>query len=385
MGKALVAILVLLFSQAVIGQSSHFFKASIPVVSQSQSERAKAASLALQEVLVRVSGSKFVLENEALFSQIDNAIKVVDSFKYAPITRPQALPVDGLVIDQLGLDADELTHFSQVLEISFNANTIERILRNANVRYWPVNRPNTLVWLVKDDVFTGRELVNRDFEPKVTQILNWASKTYGVALSYPLLDLDDNIALSLDRAWAFDEQAILSASSRYNADSVLVGRLIYTSQGELRSSWQYFHRGETTFFDSSNLLNNGAEQRQFSEAVIAPIANFLANKYAIIPVETNETGLILEVAQISSYQGYRELLTYVDSLAAVEAVKVKRVAGDVIQLIVETDVSQERLNNAFALDKRLNPVVSDVQSELPVWQRAPQGSETNPLTFSWNG
>ena len=347
-----------------------FYSAKVPVLSQGVAERKRAASEGLKQVILRVSGSQQAVYSERLFDVIDSALNYVDQFQYMPLSDEE-------------LNDSRLSQYKEAIKLRFSPRVVEKILRDAEQRFWPINRPKTLVWLVEDNVDYGRQLVNQDNEPLITSALGKASEERGLPLMYPLLDLDDNIALPAEKAWALDEEAIRAASERYAADVILVGRYTRTSTGQVRSTWQYFHAGFSRVYDNESAMQTPQEEVLFGKQALYPLADFLAEKYSILPRADQGQGVVLEVSGISSFAAYRRTLSYLEGLAAVKDVHVSVVSPGVLLLNLNTDTDLIRLESTFELDHKLVKVV-DAESEIPVWQRLPEGTLMNPLKYSWS-
>ncbi len=359
-----LALLCFWVSPVLSQEMSDYYSAMIPVTSQSATERKRAASIGLKEVLIRVSGSQNVLLNERLFGAIESAIGYVDQFQY------QEIEVD---------EQSTLVDFNQEIILQFSPTVIEKLLRDAQQRFWPINRPKTLVWLVEDNIDYGRQLLNQDNAPEMVDLLKSIGWERGLSLSFPFLDLDDNIALPAERAWRFDEQAIIEASKRYDADVILIGRYLTTSRGEIRSTWQYWHGQENRIYDYDSLLEQEEQKVLFARQVLYPLADFLAEKYSILPRSTAEIGVVMLLDGIDSFADYRQSLDYLDGLAAVESVKVTSIKMGSMLLVLNTDTALTRIQNTLELHKKLQ----DQNLGQTGWNVDPLGSFENPLRYRW--
>ena len=370
--------LIIIHVLLVSGLASHsfaqrnieYFRAEVPVSSQDSKERRNAAKLALEDVIIRVSGSDQALQSTELRSRIENAISYVEQFRYLPL-QDEALRSEGK---------------RELLSLTFSPEVVKKLLFETQQPYWPLNRPKTLVWLVEDSSEEGRRLVNNQSVESSEMIegLQVAAQERGVPLLYPLLDLDDQIAVTAEDVWTFNEEKIAEASQRYNADVILVGRYSSVSRGELWGTWQYFHAGATQVFDTKTSMDESDAFEIIGQQVINPLTDFLASRYAIIPTGEAQSKLVMQVANIHDFGDYYRSLDYLERLAAIAKVDLVAIRQDTLLLYLDAESSVDRLVSVLALDGKMKPkTMASASNEIPVWQQMPLGSFENPLTYNW--
>lgn len=349
-------------------QDIEYFHAQVPVSSQDSKTRRAAAKEGLESVIVRVSGSAQALGAEGVKEKLKNAIAYVEQFRYLPL-HDEALLEQGK---------------RELLSLSFSPEVVKRILLEAKQPYWPINRPKTLVWLVEDSPEDGRQLVNNQSSATVIEALQGAAKKRGLPLVFPLLDLDDQVALDPDDVWEFDEESLRIASERYNADVILVGRYSTTSRGEIWSTWQFFHTDVARVYDSRADMSAEDAIAILGEEALNPLADFLAGRYAIIPTLESQAKLVMQVDNIQGFGDYYTVLAYLKRLAAIARVELVSIRQDTVLLYLDAESSADKLVSVLALDGKLRPrEVVSATNEIPVWQQMPLGSFENPLNYSW--
>ena len=95
-----------------------------------------------------------------------------------------------------------------------------------------------------------------------------------------MLDFEDRNNLSEEDVWGLDSQKIVKASARYGADSILSGRLHFTSGGEL-IFWQFIFQNETDVFDGvEENLNN------YPKVPLNRVAKSLSSYFAVVSDST---------------------------------------------------------------------------------------------------
>ena len=119
---------------------------------------------------------------------------------------------------------------------------IERMLADAQIPLWDSNRPSVLIWMALQDESGSRSLMTSDINNDIIEYIKDFADARGLPVLFPVLDFEDRRNLSEDLVWRLDEQAIRTASLRYGADSILTGRLHFTSSGELVASGSFSFR-----------------------------------------------------------------------------------------------------------------------------------------------
>ena len=335
------------------------------VASQTSSERNRAASEALAKVLVRVSGSEKLLQNPDIQKQLQKPQRLIEAFRYEST-------------DEV-LERDDLPVPASRLVLSFSKSGIERLLRDSQAPLWPANRPSVLVWLVKDDLRLGRELVSLQDEGELSVTAADISQQRGLPLVLPMLDLEDRLNISADQVWNLDQAAIIEASSRYRADVLLIGRYSQTSSGRWISAWTLLHKQHQQVFDG----DADVETELLAQGLNAA-TNFLSGIYSISSYGAASDAVYLSVHQVNGFQSYVRLLGYLESLEVVRQMDLVSLDREQVQLRVRLEGDVSALTDALELDRRLQPKLPTQASGVALPQSLePLGSENNPLTYGW--
>lgn len=369
-GLVAIAIVVISLSSAQLqaAEVKGLYRQTVPVANQTEAERDKAATAALQQVLMRASGQRQLGDAPAVVSALQNPERYIASFRY------DAGP------------EDEDGQPTLQLQLSFAQHSIEGLLRSAQLPVWPANRPSVLVWLVTDEAITGRTMVNFADELDVVDELEAMAQEWGVPLRLPLTDLQDQLTLSPARLWQLDQKEITEASARYSSDAILVGRYSQTSTGLWLASWSLLHRGEQAVFDAQN-----QDRQRLFESGFAQVAQYLAGIYGIRAGSQPSQLLAAEVYGVEDFQRYIGLLDYLDGMAVLREAKLTAVEGRKVSLQLVPETTLDQVLDAIQLDKRLQPLEktfgdgSPSVPSVPVLNQAPLGSDANPLRFRWPG
>ena len=295
------------------------FTAEVPLDQNARQPREAAYEMALNDVLMRVSGESLASDAQLVKSLFPEPAAYVVQF-------------------QPGQDNS--------LIVTFDGQAIETVLRNAGQTVWGSERPLTLAWLAIDWGDGERELLGVD-DPLAeeddarsidrTQLLRERllslAESYGLPIVLPLLDAEDREQVSYaDVRGGFDE-IVLAASERYEADSILIG-LFDAEEGGEPNQWRYYF---------------GTEQFNWSgepEQIVPQVAGVLAAEFAVqgdAPLRT----VALTVGGVNSVDAYGDLQLRLREISAIERVEIERVEGDRISYRVDVRGGGERLARAL--------------------------------------
>ena len=294
------------------------FSAEVPLDDESDNPRNDAYKAALVEVLTRVSGT-------ALGT---NAQAIDDMF-----------PVPSAYVTQFRPGEED--H----LWVSFDGEAIEQVLRTNGQIVWGSDRPLTLVWLAVDWGQGEREIVAAGDPERLAQearsidrnrllrerLLDIAQKR-GLPIAFPLLDTTDLQSVTFSDIWGGFDERIIDASTRYDADSVLIGK-IRPSSGQA-NRWTYV-------FGKEKLSWSGAP-----DVVVAQIADLLAAEFSVggnAPIER----VALNVSGVESVDAYGSVQKLLSDVSLIEQYRVAMVSGDVISFEVDVRGGAERLRRAL--------------------------------------
>ena len=294
------------------------YTAQVPLDPEEPDPRALAYELALSDVLYRVSGSELASDPEMVELLFPNPAAYVVQF------RP----------------GDEDT-----LWVSFDGEAIERTLRQSGQTIWGSDRPLTLLWLAVDWGQGDREVIGADDPTRGRdearsidrnrllrqRVLDIAERR-GLPVMFPLLDTIDLQNLSFSDIWGDFDEAVVGASDRYEADTILVGRIRATSSQ--RNRWTfYFGNDKRTWLGEPEL-------------VINLVADMLAAEFAISGNATIEQ-VPLAISGIDSVDAYGDVQAILSKANVVEQFSIVEVEGDRVLFRVDVLGGIERLRRAL--------------------------------------
>nr|VFK37263.1 MAG: hypothetical protein BECKSD772F_GA0070984_101315 [Candidatus Kentron sp. SD]VFK42291.1 MAG: hypothetical protein BECKSD772E_GA0070983_101611 [Candidatus Kentron sp. SD]VFK80562.1 MAG: hypothetical protein BECKSD772D_GA0070982_11283 [Candidatus Kentron sp. SD] len=276
------------------------YETEVPVANESESERNAVMRTALLQVMTKLSGRRKLSKHPGMNRILQHAERHVQQFRYR--SKPKIAsdestsPVDGLIF-----------------HVRFDSASVDKLLREANIRTWRKTRPSVLVWLlIKED--EEHVLLSARDNHELSNILHASATERGVSVILPLLDLDDQLRISEIDVRKGDRDRISEASERYAVDAVLVGRAFPSLASPTRweARWELF--GEEI---TNNWTNKGDKAKKVLRDGIHKAIDIFVARYAVSKEEN--TNLVYEsveltVIDIRNIGDYAKALRYLENL-----------------------------------------------------------------------
>jgi hypothetical protein len=307
---------------------ANLYAASVPVTEQSARVLESASKEAMAEVLVKVSGSKNVLQYPTVAAALKDARSHVQQYAYVRGTPP----------------APALS-----LRFEFDGGYITDLVSQSGAPLWTANRPAVLAWVVVEDE-QGKHFINQETAPDEMQWLVEEFSRRGVPVEIPVFDLIDTAAVSTDDVWSLDGAAIQSASARYNLQEVVAGRLAVSSAGKSLGDWSYFRQDERI-----NRSVTVPDLQAFLRSGVNIVAADMASRYAVAPTGGVDGGLSLVITGVSDYGDYAAIANWLEKLELVDYVNVEKVQGDRVEFRLQAKTDAAQLAGIINLNDRLTP------------------------------
>lgn len=312
------------------------YTASQLVLDESPAIRNKAISLGLSDVFVRVAGNPSVLNNPLIQDALAKSSSYLLQYSYQ--STDETITILGDVRP------------ARRLLLQFSSASVQSLFKTAQLPIWPDTRPEVLVWVSGER--QGKALL--DTQAAEMFALKQAADVRGLPVSAPLLDLTDRQALSATRIWALDEASIRAASTRYDLDAVLAGRLRNTGAGSApwRGSFILLNKGERQYFKAA-----AATMEEAARQIIDKATDYLANKQSIVVSDSDFAPSIdILVSNVQGFDAYAGLLTYLKSLPVVASIMVSRVEGSAVKLELGYNGSADKLLSTLSDSEQLQTV-----------------------------
>ena len=218
-------LLIMLFGKPVFAvEVPGLFEVEIVARSESTEDRNIALKQAFYVVLDRIMVAEDISRIPVIQQMLLNVEHYVKQLQYAPLPADEYVQTD-----------------ARQLKVQFDEDQILELLRKSQVSVWSEIRPQTLLWLAVDEG-EGLQYFNVETMPDVDSVLKLVSKIKAVPLIFPLLDIDDQQKVPVNDILNAEPKNLLAASARYEAPSVLAGKVI-KKDGCWQSEWGFYFDG----------------------------------------------------------------------------------------------------------------------------------------------
>jgi len=296
------------------------YEAQVPVDTQSTQERSTAIRTALGQVLVKVSGSSEATSISGINDILDNATHYVQQYRYRTVASDNA-------------GAGSSGSKALALWVRFDPDAIDRLLRGHGQTVWGRARPVALLWLAIQQ-HGQRELLSADSQRPAHRIVLSEANRRGLPLRLPLLDLQDQSAISPTDVWGDFQDTIMQASKRYQTEGVLVGRAYQSSDGQWHARWTLY-QGQS----HQSWQSKGGALAEALDPGIDHSADILSRRFAQASGGDTQRSILLKVDDIKNLAQYARTADYLSSLSPVSAVQpsVLRAGSAVFRLTIRGD------------------------------------------------
>ena len=309
------------------------YKASVVVDNRGDQSLRHGSQEALAEVLIRASGDSRAMESYDITQAMANPSRYVEQYDFDRITR---------VNPETGLPEP-----AYQLNIAFNAQGINQLIRNSGLPIWASNRAEVLVWLLVEDD-NGRRLVNGDTAPEIVTQLTAEAARRGLPISFPINDLEDQLAVTPGDVWGMFMDRIVAGSNRYNPGALLVGKVYAPGLEGQAAAWTFWMDQQQELLET-----RGQQLPEVLAPAIDYAADKLAEKYAVVLGEGDSDYVWLSVLGVETLTDFAELTAYLDDLVAVQQANLDLLQEAKTRFRVYLETDMENLQQLLALDKKL--------------------------------
>lgn len=326
-----LAFLMVSAPKEAFGEKIHdLYKAEVPI--EPQADRKQLLLVmgeALGIVLTKVTGEVRNLANADLKEAMKQPEEYVIGYSYRrSSTNPK----------------------QQILQVEFVKESVNRLLRQSGIAIWGISRPPTLLWLAVQNT-QGRNILNGIATETTTNNLNKSFTAYSLPMIFPLLDVEDSNAISVDDVWRLLTNKITKASERYGEVPILAGRLLVNN---------YLYNGRLSLIFNGEQIDaeiNNLNENQLSLVAADLVGSTLSKHYAVASLDAKENPRLL-VKNIFTVADYNSLLHYLEKLTAIRSTFVRRISGSesIVELELVIDGYSSQLTDIIALGKRLRRI-----------------------------
>lgn len=321
----------------------HLYEAEVPVEGQGLEERSYVVREALKDILVRISGRNgagLLAEDETF---VPKPVLFVQQFRYRKFKADEVIPAE----------PDGAKPYTQKLWLRFTEKRVSRLLREQGFPVWGKTRPATLVWLVVDDQKQRTLIGNSTAHISRTHIEQEAIKK-GLPFRLPLLDLADQSKLQVTDVWGNFEDTILDASSRYQTEAVLVGRVYLSFAKTWNARWSLYSAGQRHDWD----VGNSENLRTAINSGLSKSGEVLSSRFAQVDTLIESDEILLQVKNVSDLKTYNKVVKYLKSLSKVTRAQAYQVNENDVFFSISSRSGRLGIAQAIALRHVLVPEIS---------------------------
>src|SRR5699024_307858 len=324
--------LLILFALFATSAQAQLHAVKVPVEDRSNKVRAEAEKVALEEMLVRLTGQADARHISGAEDILHNASAWVDQYSY------------------------EKDDEQQYLLFGFDEKQLRDELADIGAPLWSAVRPEVVVWWVKQH----RDVVSQEEATEdVHQGLLEQAERRGVPVRFPRMDNKDRdyIAAS-DIRGQFNDQ-IARATENYNTALALT----VMQENDQRLRWQLLNKQEV--LDSGSL--NVADEGQLGKQLAAAVANALGARFAVAGGDLQTFAVV--VKGVETLVDWRRLETVLQGQAGVKSVNVRRLSAGQVLLAVDYAGEIEQLKQVLVFRNELSACPGDTEAQLTLCWR----------------
>lgn len=302
----------------------------VPVTDRTPAARTKAIRQGFAKVLVRVSGNPGIMTVPAVQEAADKLDDYVVSYGYQ----------------------------DDNLQVTYNSQAIDKLLKNTGQTVWKSNRPLTLVVISLRD-HSKPVIVSSSMDNVVSIALRRIAEQRGVPIVLPEMDLQDQM----------DEVNTQALARRYGVSSMLRGN-ITRDDAQWSGQWEFLLDGEKLTWS-----NQGSNAIEMIKGAVNQMANLMANRLAVVPTNRAEQVVHIQVQGIEDLKDYAKVMTILRRLPPVAKVEVRDMSDAKLVLDVRTTGSEEELAAALGANVNLELIPMSMDSS----------DEKVDLAYRWLG
>ncbi len=295
------------------------YEAEVPVATQSEMARKAVLPEALQQVLVKVTGSNQVLTNPKIKLEQANLPALLQEFSYAP-------SISGYT-----------------LKVKFDPNGVNDLLKTAGVATWGIERPLLLIWLVHETPSQPAQIIDNESTENVLAVLQENARQRGIPILLPTLDLATLNQVTVADVVTPNLAVLQAAAKRYNTDNMLTMSITELG-GQFNLKAQ---------MGSANWNLQAPTLEELLKTFINQLAEKLAGQYSTVVSETIQGQVTLKVVGITHHDDFRRLMQYLKRLPPVADIEPQQISGQEVVLSLTLRSSPQSLVQAISAETKL--------------------------------
>ncbi|GAB4393773.1 MAG: DUF2066 domain-containing protein [Gammaproteobacteria bacterium] len=348
------------------GAEQPLYQADIPVSSRDKAQYQQAVSLALRQVLIKLTGNPSILTLPAFEESLLDPQRLVDQYSYMHATSSTSY-------------ANQTT---LLLRVKFDEKAINQLLEQQGQPIIGTDRPAIVLWLVAPEWMSTANkgsntnnlsnknvqpthrsvLVNSDTNPQLSLLLQQDAEQRGLPVIFPMLDLEDFTHVSPEDIAGPDMAQIIQASQRYGSNAMVVASFQLVSNKQWIGQWRFI------WLDKQYQWQIQADQL---ESVIAQgmdhVASAMAQQYLALKKgdeQHAESLVALTIDDVTTVDQNQILLNYLQQLSGAQHVRIVSVANNQVTYQLQISGGKEALAKLLEANQQLVPEIDSFQTAL---------------------
>ncbi|WP_163936106.1 DUF2066 domain-containing protein [Paraferrimonas sp. SM1919] len=305
----------------------------IDVPDRSRAELNKAIELGMQNIILKIS-----TEESLAHPLVQARVKVANQF----LRKYSYEQGSGLI-----------------LELEYDLDAIEKVLRTAQLPVWGKQRPMTLVWL--NDQTTDSIISESNLTQSELPLASIADKL-GLPGILPTMDLDDLSQVNANDIKGWFIANIATASKRYPTDFFVVANLSRRA-GFFELEMQLFNSTvqEASFYQPIFSRKSQLDDKnQSASKLVNWLKDFYINRYARVSTDGQQS-LLLTLNNIDGIEALTAAEKHISSMSQVKAIQINQVNHHGVELMVELYTTEADFLNALKLDPKIESLLQEQQ------------------------
>ena len=234
---------------------------------------------------------------------------------------------------------------------------------------WGDTRPKPLIWLVDENKrLTSEDMIKSQQDEAVASGLQQAQLERGIDTQFPLIDLDDALAVSASDINGRFYQTVADASQRYDAEYFVVANLNKANNQQWQLSWELVqHLAKNKNNQVVIKQTNTGDKTAVMQAMLNQIADYYAQRFAILENKGQKATQVLSINNIHSLAHLMRLNALLEELNAVDTFEVINISEQQVQISVTLKGGLNSLQNALNAHSQLES----------------NGSTVSPFHYNW--
>ena len=349
---ALSLLLLLLANSLQAAEVEALYEAEVPVKGQGAEQRRAAIREAFSKVLIKVSGSREIINDKALHQTRRKAAQYVQQYRYRIVEHPFVNEAEAAAKPAKSEPPGVTTGPQQLLWVNFDATAVNHLLRDKGFPVWGAVRPSVVIWLSQERQ-GQRLMLQPEMMPTAVAAIDERAGQRGLSIVLPMMDMEDHTNLPVNALWDGFSTVIQQASTRYEADVVVTGQMVATGAHRWRVEWSlYLDGGIEQWIGAEGSINRVVAQG------VEELSDRLAERYTQATTNSSLSQLQVVVTEVNNLASYDKVSQYFESLAMVERVVVQAMNPDSGEFLLSVRGGEAALDQGVKLGTVLERVAA---------------------------